>query len=275
MKVSVIVSVYKDTKALSLILENLSKQSFKNFEIIISEDGNSNQIKEFLKKYKNIKHVYQEDKGWRKNIALNSAVKNASGEYLIFIDGDVIPYLNFVKQHVESSEPKKILMGKRIELGKYLSKMLRNKTISASTLEKMFLLLLPFIILDKGSRHIEDGVILKQGNRFGDKIRNKKRKMIIGCNFSCYKSDLEKINGFDEDYTKPSVGEDVDLMWRSEHFGIEIKSIRNLANIFHLWHLRNWDGNTVKENNKIRKIKEDNEEYFCKNGLIKQRVSSI
>jgi len=268
MKVSVIVSVYKDTEALGLILESLSKQTFKDFEIIISEDGNSNKMQEFLKKHENIKHVYQEDKGWRKNIALNNAVKNALGEYLIFIDGDVIPYLDFVKQHIESKEPKKILMGKRIELGKYFTKMLRNRIISSVVLEKMFLPLLPFIILDKGSRHIEDGVILKKGNRFGDKIRNKKRKMIVGCNFSCYKSDLEKINGFDEDYTKPSVGEDVDLMWRFEHIGVEIKSVRNLANIFHLWHLRRWDEKTVKENNILLEQKQANSEYICKNGLI-------
>jgi len=272
MKISIIISVYKDTQSLKLILESLKNQSLEPSEIIVSEDGNSEEMKKFLTKFKKVKHVFQSDNGWQKNKALNNAIRNSSGEYLIFLDGDVIPYYNFVKEHVQNSQPKRVLMGKRIEMGKYISLLLRKAFISPSMLEKLFIPLLPFIVLDKGSRHIEDGLILKKNSYFGTKVRNKKRKMIIGCNFSCFKSDLETINGFDEDYSKPSVGEDVDLMWRFKHFQIEIKSIRNLANIFHLWHPRRWDGNTVKENNIILKKKQKNKEFFCKNGLIKRSL---
>ena len=269
MQVSIIISVYKDTQALKLILEGLEKQSLKAFEIIVSEDGESDEMKTFLSNYKSIKHVYQKDEGWQKNKALNNALSNTSGEYLIFLDGDVIPYRNFIKEHVNNAEPKTILMGKRIELGKYLSLSLRKSYLSPLVLEYLFIPLLPIIALDKDSRHIEDGLILKDFTYVGKHIRAKKRKMIIGCNFSCFKSDMELINGFDEDYIKPSVGEDVDLMWRFKHFGIEIKSVRNLANIFHLWHPRRWDGTTVKENNIIMKKKQEKEEYSCKKGLIK------
>jgi len=269
-KVSIIVSVYKDTEALALILKSLKSQSLKPFEIIVSEDGSSEEMKSFLNNYTSIKHVFQKDEGWQKNRALNNAIVNSSGEYLIFLDGDVIPYRNFIKEHITNSEHKKVLMGKRIELGKYISLLLRQSYLSSSILEKLFIPLLPFIALDKGARHIEDGFILKNGNPWGDKIRQKKRKMIIGCNFSCFKSDMETINGFDEDYTKPSVGEDVDLMWRFKHFGVEIKSVRNLANIFHLWHPRRWDGETVKENNIILEQKQKNNEFCCKNGINKR-----
>jgi len=268
MRVTVIISVYKDTQSLGLILKSLTNQSLAPFEIVVSEDGDSKEMKSFLEQYPNIKHVFQKDNGWQKNRALNNAIKNASGEYLVFLDGDVIPYRNFVKEHIESSEPKKVLMGKRIEIGKYISWLLRKGYLSSATLEKLFIPLLPFIVLDKGSRHIEDGLVLEKGNRFGDKIRAKKRKMIVGCNFSCFKSDLERINGFDEEYTKPSVGEDIDLMWRFEHFGVEIKSVRNLANIFHLWHPRRWNMSTVEENNLILKKKQQNREYVCLKGLI-------
>jgi len=267
MNTTVIISVYTDTDSLGLILKSLAEQSTSPCEIIVSEDGKSTEMQTFLKNNTNVKHVYQEDKGWQKNKALNNAIKNTLGEYLIFLDGDVIPYYNFIQEHVKNAETKKVLMGKRIEMGKYISLLFRKNMLSPLTMERFFIPLLPLITLDKGSRHIEDGLILKEGNYFGNKIRNKKRKMIIGCNFSCYKSDLELINGFDEDYIKPSVGEDVDLMWRFKHFGIEIKSVRNLANIFHLWHPRRWDGNTVKENNVIMEKKQEKKEFFCKRGL--------
>lgn len=93
--------------------------------------------------------------------------------------------------------------------------------------------------------------------------------MIIGCNFSCFKKDMEYINGFDEDYTTPSVGEDIDLTWRFQHFGIDSKSVRYLANTFHLYHPRTWNSENVNANNAIMKEKWDNEEFICKNGLKK------
>jgi hypothetical protein len=44
-------------------------------------------------------------------------------------------------------------------------------------------------------------------------LKNKRDKKahLVGCNFSCFKSDLEKINGFDEDFSMPTTGEDTDI----------------------------------------------------------------
>jgi cellulose synthase/poly-beta-1,6-N-acetylglucosamine synthase-like glycosyltransferase len=268
MKVTIIISIYKDIEALLLILKSLANQTYKDFEILISEDGNSEIIKSFLKKYDYIIHCVQEDNGWRKNKALNNAIRQSSGEYLIFIDGDIIPYSDFIEQHIKFANPKNILIGKRMELGKYFSLMLRKKIISSTILEKLFIPFSLFIGLDKDARHLEDGLRLNIGNYLGDKIR-RKNKMILGCNFSCYKNDIEKINGFDEDYIEPSVGEDYDLVWRFEHFNIKLKSVRNLANVFHLWHVRRWSDKINKINKDIMNKKLLNKEYICKNGLIK------
>jgi len=106
MTTTVIISVYKDIEALKLILDSLNTQTYKDFEIIISEDCNTAEMKEFVSNYKNLNlvHIFQEDLGWRKNIALNNAIRISQGEYLIFLDGDVIPYKNFVEMHVKLAE---------------------------------------------------------------------------------------------------------------------------------------------------------------------------
>lgn len=268
--VSVIVSVYKDTQALKLILDSLLNQTHENFEIIISEDCESEEMREFLAPYKEknlLKHLTQEDTGWRKNIALNRAAKESKGEYLIFIDGDIIPYSDFVQKHVESITHSRILCGKRVELGPFFSNLIRKGYLNPYIVEKLFGLFLPFLAMDK-ARHVEEGIKLKKGSSLEQKL-NKKRPMIIGCNFSCFKKDLEYINGFDEDYTTPSVGEDIDLTWRFQHFGIDSQSVRYLANTFHLYHPRTWNSENVNANNAIMKKKWDNEEFICKNGLKK------
>ena len=49
MKVSIIAAVYKDIGALKLIVESLERQTYKNFELIVAEDDNSNGVKKFIK----------------------------------------------------------------------------------------------------------------------------------------------------------------------------------------------------------------------------------
>ena len=53
MKCSIIISVYKDTDSLDLILESLSKQTVVPDEVIISEDGNSVEMAEYVSVAKN------------------------------------------------------------------------------------------------------------------------------------------------------------------------------------------------------------------------------
>ena len=49
MKVSVIIAVYKDVEALELIIESLKNQTYKNFEVIIAEDGQDEKMQAFIK----------------------------------------------------------------------------------------------------------------------------------------------------------------------------------------------------------------------------------
>ena len=92
--ISVIISHYDKIDNLSIILDAFKRQSCTNFEIIISEDGNDNKTKEFLKTLKYsfpIKHTSQKDIGFRKNRALNKSIKIAEGNFIVFIDRDCIP----------------------------------------------------------------------------------------------------------------------------------------------------------------------------------------
>jgi len=273
MNITVIISIYKDIESLNLILESLSTQTNQNFNIIISEDSNFKEVSDYILNYETnlkIKHISQEDKGWRKNKALNNAIKASDGEYLIFLDGDIIPYKKFIENHIESAEKNYFLSGRRVELGPYFSKLIRLKKLSYRTIEKYYPFFIPFFLIDT-ARHIEEGIYFKKNSFLENKINKNKKKnmMLVGCNFSCYKKDLEKINGFDEDYISPSVGEDVDLSWRFNYFGIYSKSVRYVANTFHLHHSRNW-GNALDENNQIMKDKQIKKEYICRNGLTDQ-----
>jgi glycosyltransferase involved in cell wall biosynthesis len=240
--ISLIVAVYKDIEALDLIVNALKTQTYKNFEVIIVEDNDSELMKDYISQIDglNIKHTFQPDIGIRKTRSLNNGILASEGEYLIFIDGDCIPYSTFIESHVKLSEPGYIISGRRCNLGPKYSGFLRDKEISALDLERSFIYKFPAITLDCKEGHAEAGFYFKaNGFLYATFFKNRKTtKSLVGCNYSCFKSDMLKINGYDEGYGESSVGDDTDLEWRFKALGLKIKSAKNVANMFHLYHDR-------------------------------------
>jgi len=271
LKTTIIISVYKNVKALKLVLDSILHQSVQVDEIIVSEDGKSSEMKEFMQTINipNLVHLTQEDLGWRKNIALNNSIKKASGEYLIFIDGDVLLHEKFVEGHLHCAKPKRVCAGKRVELGEGYTQKLYNKEIGIKELSESFVRRVISLHQDN-VRHYEDGIYIKPDSYIHKKFIAKKNiNYLIGCNFSCYKKDMEAINGFDEDYKHPAIGEDVDINWRFRADGTEVVSCRNIANVYHLWHKKGFGASEGEINNKILKKNFDANRYVCLNGLKK------
>lgn len=90
---SVIIPVYNRIDEVRDLLESLSRQTFKDFEVIIVEDGSTQPCGELVKLYENrlnVKYFYKENDG--RSIARNYGIDRSSGSYLVFFDSDcVIP----------------------------------------------------------------------------------------------------------------------------------------------------------------------------------------
>jgi glycosyltransferase involved in cell wall biosynthesis len=240
LKVSIIAAVYKDVEALDLILESLRQQTYKNFELIVAEDNNSKNMKDYVDSINDIKvlHTFQEDKGIQKARSINNAILKSKGDYLIFIDGDCVVYTTFIEGHVALAEKNRVLVGRRVNLGKKMSQNIRDHKLSAKKLEKRFIGYYPQMIMDKAS-HLEQGVYLNPRGFLYSKLKNRKTNLqMLGCNFSCFKKDMIEINGFDESYGETAVSDDTDLQWRFEALGLKMKSCKFVANMFHLYHYR-------------------------------------
>jgi len=242
MKVTIIIAVYKDVEALKLIIEALRHQTYRDFEVVIVEDGEDPHMKEYIESIEDfsIKHTTQEDLGIRKTRSLNNGIIKSSGEFLIFIDGDCVPYSTFVEYYVKLAEDGYVLSGRRVNLGPKYSKKLRDKELSAFKLEKTFLLRYPFVAKDAVERHSEDGFCFSpDGWVYNTFIKNRKASTaILGCNYACFKKDIVAINGYDEAYKDTAVGDDTDLEWRFKAIGLRLKSAKYVANVFHLYHPR-------------------------------------
>lgn len=269
MKVSVIVAVYKDIQSLNLIMEALKKQTYKNFEVIVAEDNNSREMAEYIKTVEGLEilHTSQEDSGVRKSRSQNNAIMTSTGEYLIFIDGDIIPYSTFIEGHVALASKSAVLAGRRVNLPENMTKKLRSGEISSYTLERFYWVFALYFMFDKNSR-FEQGIYLSPNGLFyklfiAKRLRN---TSLIGCNFSCFKESMVAINGFDESFGESSLPDDVDLDWRFRAYGLTLKSCKNSANTFHLFHKKQNNPTSSEQREKFEKNKADNK-FKTESGL--------
>ncbi len=270
-RLSLIISVYNKIHELGLILTALEHQSFNDFDVIIADDGSGYEMKDFIdirkKKSKlKINHIWQEDKGFRKNRILNKAVTEAKSGHLVFLDGDCLPHSDFILQHHKNFSPGYVLCGSRVNMSKRLSKMVTAEAIRSKEYEKGMLgkIIDSFREKDKRSTYIEEGIYIESD--LIHKIIRRNTPRLLGCNFSVSKELLLKINGFDENYTGPGVGEDSDVEYRLKRAGAHLKSVRNKAIVYHFYHP------STKENSFNYKYFQSvklNKEYLCSNGINK------
>ena len=84
--VSVIITCYNHGQYLTNAIHSIWLQEYPNIEIVVVDDGSTDNTQEVLKKFTDVKKVYQENKGLA--AARNTGITNSSGELLVFLDAD-------------------------------------------------------------------------------------------------------------------------------------------------------------------------------------------
>ncbi len=98
-KISIIIPALNEEKHLPKLLESIKKQTFKDFEIIVSDAGSKDNTKKIAKKY-GAKIV----KGGQPAKGRNNGAKKAVGEFLFFLDADVVLPRSFLKKAHQEME---------------------------------------------------------------------------------------------------------------------------------------------------------------------------
>ena len=101
---SVIITTYNEPNWLELCLESYSRQTNRNFEIIIADDGSSCETKDVINCFPNIisEHIWQPDNGFQKTKILNKAIIASKSNYLLFTDGDCIAPKDLIETHLNN-----------------------------------------------------------------------------------------------------------------------------------------------------------------------------
>jgi len=231
-EIAVVISTYNSPAFLQLVLDGYRNQSDLNFSIYIADDGSGEETKELISRYQidfpvPIKHIWHEDRGFRKARIHNITIQKIDEPYILLTDGDCVPLPRLVETHRKFAKQGTLISGGRILLSQSWSETISKREVnfnSATTfagwlthrLKKNINRILPIII----PPHLGSP--------------SQKLKGIRGCHISCWLDDLHRINGFDESYEGWG-REDSDLIARLFHAGIYRLDLRGMP-VLHLWH---------------------------------------
>lgn len=133
MKISIIVPVYNAEKYIGICIDSILKQTYRNFELLLINDGSSDNSLEVLNQYskkdKRIRVIDQKNMGVAKT--RNKGIQLAKGEYLTFIDNDDYIDKDYLEQFMKVCDTKDIVIGgyRRVNLeGKMLMKLILDDT---------------------------------------------------------------------------------------------------------------------------------------------------
>ena len=233
--ISVVLTTYNRSDALAVVLRALQRQTDTDFEVVIADDGSQPAHRTRIREVAQgcpfpLAHVWHPDVGFTVARARNLGVAQSRGSYLILLDGDCVPDLDFIAQHRRLMQNGFLVNGSRCLLSKRLTQHVLDGAADIVGMTWLYWLrewrkgyaskIAPLL------RAPDWGVRIEAGFRWHG---------IRSCNMGLWRADFERVNGFDSSFQGWG-HEDADLVLRMFHAGIRRKNGFFATEVFHLWH---------------------------------------
>ena len=264
--VSVIICFYERLDHLRCCLDSVRLASNYFHEVVITDDGSSRETVSRLKKLTAaydfpIHHVWQEKKGFRNAAARNNGVRNAKGDYLIFFDCDFLVLPGTIPHHLRKAKDGRFIAGGYKNMDETTTGRLFNRNITADFLTHL-------------DRRYSNRPLIKTHRRFIKRTLFMRlhlagpQKQSLGGHFSIHRKDLERVNGYDENFVGWG-GEDEDLGIRLVRAGIYCRSAIRHARVLHMWHPPAFQNREWQKGPNIQYFNRKDIPVYCENGLSK------
>ncbi|ADV46644.1 glycosyltransferase family 2 protein [Nitratifractor salsuginis] len=228
MTCTLLISTYNRPDALQRVLQSALKQTHLPDEIVIADDGSGVETRKTIEAVRKtspipLLHAWQPDEDFRAAMARNRALAMSRGDYVVMIDGDMLLHPEFIHDHLLLAREGTFLQGGRILLSpEETKKMIETDNpfphlFSPGISNRLNALRLPILaklIAQKGSQTL---------------------KGIRTCNFSLFRKDILRVNGFDNRFTGWG-REDSEFAARLLHSGLRRRELKFAALAAHLYH---------------------------------------
>ena len=233
--ISVVITTYNRSDALALVMRAFKHQTDRNFEVVIADDGSTDEHQHAIEKMSTgvgfpVRHVWHPDVGFTASRVRNLGVAAARGNYVVLLDGDCVPEVDFIAQHRKLMQPGCFVNGSRVLTSEAFTQELlagAPPLYGRSIGRWMFDRVRGRVSKLTGLFRLPDGAMRLKPDFVWKGIRS--------CNMAVWKSDYLAVNGFDENF----VGwghEDADFVLRLHNAGRVRKNGFCATEVYHLWH---------------------------------------
>jgi glycosyltransferase involved in cell wall biosynthesis len=200
---------------------------------VLADDGSDDAVRDVVRAWTGrfrhpIRHVWQENRGFRKTMIVNRAVAGTAATYLVFIDGDCILHHRFVDRHHARRRPRQVLSGRRVMLDPELTARLTLADVESRRIEQ------PTFWWRHAKAHDRRNGIYAPA-AYGWRGGWARDYAILGSNFSLFRDDFAAVNGYDEAIVGRGM-EDINLRTRLLNAGCVVRSISQEALQYHCHH---------------------------------------
>lgn len=235
---SVIVATYNRPDALDLVVRSLMGQTVPPLEILIADDGSADDTPARIAALAQgspvpVRHVRQDDEGFRLARIRNLAAQQARGDYLIFLDGDCITLPRWVEKHVQWAEPGWFTVGRRCFLYETPTRAILTWSWRINAWPRA--ILFAFAVFGGATRPFQ--LIPLNFAEARRKNRPTEPNKAQTCNFGVWRSDFLALGGFEEGYADYGL-EDTDFVIRLFRYGARRITLEHAEPVLHLWHPR-------------------------------------
>jgi glycosyltransferase involved in cell wall biosynthesis len=224
-----IVTTHEWPAALRRVLACVEAQTHPPDELLIADDGSGAETARVIAEHSQrarwpVRHLWQPHHGFRAARARNRAIAAASTEYLVLLDGDMLPGPEFLADHLAIARPGHYTQGVRVPL---------DMSATAAQLRDDATLPVPGTPGLAGRR----AVYARRWPRASALLRRAGNALVAikACNQGFWRSDLLEVNGFDEAFEGWG-SEDKELCARLGHAGIRRQTLLLGGVAFHLEH---------------------------------------
>lgn len=228
---SIIVTTYNSPDYLELSVRSIFRQSVLPDEILIADDGSGHSTRHMVEQLAKespvaLRHIWQEDDGFRAGAIRNKAIAAAKGEYILQIDGDMILHPRFIEDHLSVARRGCFVTGSRVLLTEELThKILSEKRIDIS-------------LSEPGVLHSSNGRRIPFLIPFFTHYKSSNGIYVRSCNLACWRDDLLMVNGYNEAISGWG-REDSELSLRLMNAGVRKRFLKFGGVQFHLFHKEN------------------------------------
>ncbi len=270
-EVSLIVCTYQMPGHLRRVLASIARQTVvQKLEILVTDDGSTDETPQLVREFSQasglaVGFLTHRHEGFHLTRCRNDGARIASAPYLLFLDGDCIIPPNHVEQYLAARQPNTVHFGYCYRLPEETSARIHEPAIAAG----QFVDWAPRSEWWKLAK-------LHAKSLFYEAIGHRTKPALKGGNIGIWRSDYERLNGFDENFRAWGC-EDDDLSYRVRAAGLRVSSILGRTRTYHLWHppattkpVGKWS-----EGENVAYLKRRGRLTCCTNGLKKRQLSDL